>query len=210
MVLQHIVEDRYIAVEREAQVAYASLLALLHQPVQQSVVQEALAQVVHPATAYAVQQQIVDIVGLQVLQAVLEYLAALLEAVLLGAEVGELRSYIVRVSRASALLQGDAQRFLALSAAVGWRRVEVVHTVLQGVVRQSVHLLLVDNLIVWAVAHPLGRQSHPSVAQYAHLVARLGIRAIGHLVGWNGVRMVPHRIQVDILGIVFLSAGSQG
>ena len=55
---------------REAEVAYASLLALLHEPVEYAVVHIAAVECGKRVFAFTdgVQQQIVDIVGLKLLQ----------------------------------------------------------------------------------------------------------------------------------------------
>ena len=82
VVRQGPVEDGNVAVEREAEVADAACLALLHEPVEQSVVEVALVHGPHATAADAVQEEVVDVVGLQVLQAALEHSLALLEVVL--------------------------------------------------------------------------------------------------------------------------------
>ena len=104
VMVQHPVIDSHITVEREAQVLDSSCSTLFHQPIQQAVVQKALVQVVHTATTYRVQQQIVYVVRLHILQAVLEDFLSSLEAVLLRTEVRQLCSYEVLVSAIAAFL----------------------------------------------------------------------------------------------------------
>ena len=87
VVLEQPVEDSHVTVEREAQIPDASCLALLHEPLQQAVVEVALVQCLHASTAHGMQQEVIYIVGLQVSEAVLKHLLPLLQRVLLGAEV---------------------------------------------------------------------------------------------------------------------------
>ena len=199
VMVQHPVKDSHIAVEREAQVPDSPCSPLFHQPVQQAVVEEALVQVVHTAATYRVQEQIVYIVRLHILQAVLEDLLSCLEAVLLGTEVRQLRSYEVLVPAVAALLQGDAQRLLALSPAVGWRRIEVVYTMIQCILTEAVHLFLVYHILV---IYFLGRQAHPAVTQNTYFLLCLRVHPVGHLIRRNRTCMMPHIIYLSVtLGI---------
>ena len=200
--VQHPVIDGHIAVEREAQVADASCLSLLHQPVQQSVVQIALVQVLH-AAAYRVQQQVVNVIRLQILQTVLKHLLTGLQAVLLRTEVGQLGGQEILVPAVAALLQGDTQGGFALAPAVGWRCVKVVDTVIQGILAQAVALFLVYGIAVYILLRTGagvldGRQSHPSVSQDAYLLIGLRVHPVGHLVRRNLTRMVSHIIYLSV------------
>ena len=132
VVCQSPVIDCHVAVEGEAEVADASCFALLHEPVEQAVVEVALMHRPHASAADAVQQEVVDVVGLQVLQAALEHGLAFFEVVLRGREVGELGGDEVVAAFVSACFEGDAEALLALPAAVGRRRVEVVDAVVEG------------------------------------------------------------------------------
>ena len=80
------IEHLLLSVEGEAEVAYASCLAFCHQVVEHSVVDEALVEVVH-AVAYRVQEQIVDIVGLQFAHRVVIHLDGCFTAMCVGREV---------------------------------------------------------------------------------------------------------------------------
>ena len=64
---QNLVKHFLFAVEREAEVADATCLALLHQVVHHAILHIALLEFEH-RTAYGMQQIIVDIVRLQLLQ----------------------------------------------------------------------------------------------------------------------------------------------
>ena len=197
------VEDGDVAMEREAEVADAACFTLFHEPVEQSVVEVALMDRPHASAADAVQEQIVDVVGLQELQAALEHGLALLEVVLRGREVGELRGDEIVAALVSAGLQGDAQALLALSAAIGRRCVEVVDAVVEGKLAEAVYLFLVqgvaaDVLLCAGTAVLHGRQAHPSIAQQTDLVALLGVGAIGHFVRWNGAFVVSHVVHLTV------------
>ena len=64
VMFQQIVINGHIAMEREAQIADAPRLTLLHQPGQQAIVEVAFAKVVQPPAAHGMQEQVVHIIGL--------------------------------------------------------------------------------------------------------------------------------------------------
>ena len=161
------VEDFHVAVVGEAEVADAASLALFQEEVEQAVVEEAGAEVVHAAASHGVQQVVVDVVYLQSLEGAAVHLLRLLEAVEVASLVRHLRGDVVRLARVAA--KGIARD--VLGGPVGGCRVEVVDAVGQGVVDHSVHLVLAL------------RQSHHAEAQERHLVARVVVDAIGHLAG---------------------------
>ena len=90
----NLVEDFLLAVEREAEVADAASLALLHEEVHHAVVHIACVELLHSA-AHSVQQIVVEIVHLQFLQRVTVHLNGLLALVVLGVEVREFRGHEV-------------------------------------------------------------------------------------------------------------------
>ena len=192
-----LVEDILQAVEREAQVAYASCLTLLHQEVHDAVVDVASLELVHVA-AHGVQQVVVDVVDLQLAHRVEVHLTRLLERPEVAVEVRQLRGHVVRLARMA--LQGYARAALRLALTVDGTRVEVVQPVLQGVVHLAVDHVLVELV---AVVH-LRRQSHHAVAEQRHLVARLGVRAVGHL-AHGGLHLVLILI-ANLLGLLVLAA----
>ena len=78
--------------------------------------------------------------------------------------------------------QGDARGMLAQAPAVGWRRVKVVHTVLDGIVHLFVdHLLVNLGIIISPEGLAVGRgQAHHAITQDGNLLFGLGVLAIGH------------------------------
>ena len=206
--------DSHVAVEGEAEVADASCFALLHEPVEQSVVEVSLVYRPHATTADAVQEEVVDVVSLKELEATLEHGFAFLEVVLRGREVGQLRSDEVVASLVSACLECDAEALFTFASAVGGRRVEVVDTVVEGELAESVHLFLVDGVafgvLLGACAAVFGGwESHPAVAEQADLVALLRVGAIGHLVGGDGTVVVSHVIDLTVGVAALYAAGCQ-
>ena len=148
---------------------------------QRAVVDEAGHEAGHAvgAQAHGVEQVVVDVVDLEVLERVVKHLHRVVEVEVL--EVAHLGGHIVVA--ALVLGQGLAQGGLALALAVGWRGVEVVHTVLDGIVHLLLHHLLVDDAgatLTLARVRVEGGQAHHAVAQQRHLLARLGIGAVGH------------------------------
>ena len=154
---QHLIEHRFLPVERETEVADAASLTLLHQEVHHTVVHIASIELVHTA-ADGVQQVIVQIVHLQLLHRVAVHLNRLLTAPVVAVEVRQLRGH--EVLRALVTAQGDARATLRLSLTVDGAGIEVVHAVLDSIVNLTVDHLLVELIIV---VH-LRRQAHHTVA----------------------------------------------
>ena len=168
----------------------------------------------HTASADAVQQQVVDIVGLQVLKATLEHCLSLLEVILRGREVREFRSDEVVATLIAACFEGYAEAFFAFTPTVGRRRVEVVDAVVEGVFAKAVHLFLIyfvatRVLLCTGTAIIDGRQSHPSISEQAYLVALLRIGAIGHFVCRDRTIVVSHVIDFAVIVSAFHAAGCQ-
>ena len=167
LMVEQEVKHAHVTMVGEAQVADASRLALPQQELEQAVVQEAPLEGVHPAAANAMEQIIIDMVDLQVPERLLVHLAGLVQwpqALLL---VGHLGRHQILVTRVPA--QGLSSHRLAASALVHRGGVEVVHAVLDGIVHEHVHLVLLIG------------QTHHAEAQQRHLVARAVLHAIGHL-----------------------------
>ena len=83
--------------------------------------------------------------------------------------------------------EGYACGFLAVALAVGGRCVEVIDSAFDGAVNQPVDGLLVYGAVFAAVGHAQSGETHTAVAEYAHLVASVGIGAVGHA-AFNGCR----------------------
>ena len=173
------VEHGDVAVVGESEVANASGLALFGQIVEHSIVDIALAEGFHSAAADAVEQVEVDVIDLQLLERIFIHLDAALARLRFGREVRELRGHEVFAALVAA--QGDARAVFRHSLTIGRAGVEIVHTVFDGVIDQSVHHFLVDGFLAFAggLAGD-GRQSHHAVAQERHF-ARVRYFAIGHL-----------------------------
>ena len=179
MHLHQVVEDLAVAVEGEAQVAYLALLALFQEPVEHSVIDEALVEGLDAGNAVAgagdgVQQIIIDIVHLQPPEGLVVHI----HRHLLGERrigVGQLGGK--EIFAAVVPLEGDCRSLLRLAAQILGRCVEVVDAVLDGVVHQAVDLLLDDDVLAVFVLG--GGPSHTSVTEDGDLVA-VGTDAVGH------------------------------
>ena len=166
VVVEQVVEHAHVAVVGETEVADAAFLALLHQEVEHAVVDESSAQGIESAAADAVQQVVVDVVGLQALQRLVVEPFRLLqapEALVLVRHLGGHEDFLAVVPA-----QGLAHQFLGASAHVHRRRVEIVDTVLDGIIDHAVHLLLVV------------RQAHHAEAQQRDLFTRSVLHTVGH------------------------------
>ena len=166
--VQQPVEGPHVAVIRESQVLDASCLALFQQEVQQAVVQKSSLQRVHAATADAVQQVVVYVVHLQALKRLLVHPLRLVEVPLVLPLVRHLRGYEVFVTWETA--QRVTRQHLRLAAHIHRCRVEVVHAVFDGVIHQSVHLLLLSG------------QAHHAEPQQRDLFTATVLYAVGHAV----------------------------
>ena len=154
---QHLVEHRFLPVEREAEVADAASLTLLHQEVHHAVVHVASIELVHTA-ADGVQQVVVQIVHLQFFHRVVVHLNSLLTAPVVAVEVRQLRGH--KVLRALMAAQGDARAAFRLSLTIDGAGVEVVHAVFDGIVHLTIDHLLVKLVFI---VH-LRRQAHHAIA----------------------------------------------
>ena len=110
-------EGLVVTMEREAEVADAARLALLHEIVDDAIVEIAALELFEAAHAYSMEQIIVDITGLQLPQRLMIHLDRCLPAPRLLREVAQLSSDEVVFSRMA--LQRDARGLLRLSLTVG-------------------------------------------------------------------------------------------
>ena len=133
-----------IAVEREAEIADALLFAQFHAPVECAVFEVALGESLKTAVPDRVQKIVVDVVRAEKPQRVLEHLLARLQRILLRREIGELRRDDVVAARVAACREGTTEPFLGLAPAVGGRRVEVRHAVVEQILDLRVEHFLVD------------------------------------------------------------------
>ena len=172
--LKQQVEDFYVTVERETEVAYASALALFNEVVKHAVVQEPTLKLLHAAHAYAVEQHEVNVVHHQFLERVFVHLHGCLARPLFAAQIAYFGGDEPLVPRMA--VEGDARYALTLAVAIGGCRVKVVYAVRNGMVHQPVHSLLVNLSVL--VRH--GEPSQAAVAKEAHLVTRCGYRAESH------------------------------
>ena len=87
---EEVVEDAYVAVVGEAEVADASGAAFFGQEVEDAVVDVAVAELFHAvvAHAYAVEQHVVDVVGLELLEGIAVHGYGGVAGLALGGEVG--------------------------------------------------------------------------------------------------------------------------
>ena len=175
---QDLVKHCLVTVEREAQITYPSSLAFLHQEVHDTVVHITTIELVH-ATAYSMQQIIVEIVHLQLLHGVQVHLLGFLKRPEVAVEIRQFGGYEILAALMSA--QGDTCTSLRLTLTIHRTCVEVVHTMFYGIVHLFVDHILVKIVLVFR----LRRQAHHAITQYRYFVTRSLIRAIGHLPhGW--------------------------
>ena len=169
----------------EAEVADAPGFALLHQKIEQIIVDKALHESGKPlADAYDVQQIVVDVVGLQFHKRIAIHFHRGVEQLLRRqpfarhAMVRHLGGYIIGV--AGVALQRDSGCLFRQSAAIRRSGVEIVDAVLYCVVNEVVDSLLVDDFAVVAL---FCGPSHTAISENRHLLPGFGVGAIGHLVG---------------------------
>ena len=179
---QH-VEDPHITVVRESQVTYPSFLLLLHEPIEYAVVDVPAVERRQRVTsaAYCVHKQVIDIIGLQVLQRPFEHRLRLFAFPTVRTEVRQLGGQVVTAARMPT--QGYACHFLRIALAVRGRGVEEVHAVRQRIIDHLVHRLLVDRRIGVFTFRAAGfyRQTHHAESEQRHLVACVWVRAVCHL-----------------------------
>ena len=189
---QCFVKHLHIAVIGEPQVADTPFGALLHQPLQHSVVDKAAHE--HIVRGDGVSVQIasrkthtmehvkIDIIHLQPFQRLLEHLDAPLAAPQGGILVGELGTHQILVAAVAA--EGFAHRYLRTRLAITRSCVEEIDTVRYGVVGQLVDAVLIQVALglVAVLAVFCRRQAHTAIPQQRHLFA-VCARAVRHLVG---------------------------
>ena len=174
---QHFVEDLLLSVEGPAEVADAAGFTLLYEEVQHAVVDVSLVEVLH-GLADGVQQVIVDVVCLQVDERLAVHGHRTLAAWI--SEVGELGGDVVGVPGVA--FEGYAGGVLGEAAQICRGGVEIVDTVLDGVIHQCVYHFLV-NLLVLSLGSFFHRPAHAAVTEQGDAVS-VDI-AVGHLAFGN-------------------------
>ena len=144
----------------------APRLPLLEQEVEQPVVEEAVVEIVHPASTDAVQQVVVDIVHPEAFHRAQVHFLGRLEIPELGILVGHFGGDEVFVSGMPC--QRISRENLRLSPHIHRRRIEIVHPMGDGIVDHGVHLFLVVG------------QSHHAESEQRHLFFCAVLDAVGH------------------------------
>ena len=175
MKLEQIVEYLHISVERETQVADASFLALFQQMVEHAIVQEASFELFHTSHTDAMQKHVVDVVHLQFLERVFVHLQGFFATPLVLLQVRNLGCNVPLVTRMA--IQGNTGHTLAITVAIHRSRIEIVHTMLNGIIHQSVYTFLV-YFACFLVDHTEPTQA--SVSQQRYLIAGSRSGAVGH------------------------------
>ena len=130
------------------------------------------------------EQHIIEIIDLQLLERIVIHRDRGFAAPCVGREVRKLGGDIIFVARIAA--EGDPHSMFRTSFAIGGRGVEVVHTVLDGIVSQPVDHLLVDFVIAVSCAvFGNGRQAHVSITEDGNFVFCGRRRAVCHPVRGN-------------------------
>ena len=176
--VEHVVEHLHVPMEGPAQVADPSLGTLLQHEVEHAILDVAILEKLDAAASTdGVHQVVVQVVGLQVLQGLVEHGDRVLTRIV--AEVRHLGGQVVGLARMAT--QGDARSLLRHTLHIDRGSVEIVHAMLDGIVHEAVHLLLVDHIL--AIVSLLHRPSHTAIAQEGNTIPRRGILSVGHLVG---------------------------
>ena len=147
--------------------ADATCLALLEQEVEQAVVQESALQTIYTASANAMQQVIVNIVDTQTLEGAFVYFFRSVKIPQTLVLIRHLRGNVVLIPGITA--QCAACLVFVPATLIHGGRVKIIHTVSNGIVHQSVNILLVV------------RETHHAKAQQGDLLARTMLHTIGHL-----------------------------
>ena len=176
VVLYAPLERLRVAVEGEAEVAYALFAAKLSAPVKRAVLEIPLRERRETVVPDRMKEVVVDVVGAEEPEGVLEHLPARVERILTWREVRELRRDDVVLPREAALRERFAEAALGLAAAVRGRRVEVVDAVLEQIADLPVEHLLVYRRLGVAAFRPAvrmaavdGGKAHGPVSQDRHL-----------------------------------------
>ncbi len=195
----HLVELILSAMERPTQVADTSSLAFLHEEIKDTVVDEALLKVTLAIlhAAKGMEQVIIDVVYLQFL----ERLAIHLDAGLIGpiAEVAHLGGNEPFLAWMTA--EGDARGLLRHTLEVDRGGVEVVDTVLDGIVNHLIDEFLIEFGVGMFTqgAAAFDGQSHHAESKEGDLLT-VGVGAHGHLVGGHLAGGVA--LGLDGIGVV--------
>lgn len=183
---EQVVENPYVAMVREPEVAYAPGLALGEQEFEDSVVDVARPELLHSAAhTDAVQEHVVDVVRPQLFEGVAIYAYRRLPAPRGGRKIGELCRDKIFFARVAA--EGYSRGALALAAAVRGRCVKIVDAAGYRAVNELVDRVLVDFAGALARGSAVERRpAHATEPEQRNLLARLRIFAHGHFARRRG------------------------
>ena len=146
------------------------------------VVKESAIQRFHTTTSNAVKQVVVNMIYLQTLERLIIHLLGFFKVPQVIPLVRHLRGYEVFLSRMAT--QGITSQYLRTASHIHRGRVEIVHTMLDGVIHQLVYFFL----IIW--------KSHHAKSQQGNLLARAMLYSISHAVGsCNGLVILSQSTQ---------------
>ena len=160
------VEGTHIAMIREAQMPDAAGLAFLEQEVEKAVVQEPAFQTIDTATTNTMQQIIVNIVDTQTFEGSFIHFLSSVEIPQSLILVRHLCGYVVLLPWVTT--QRTARLVFVPTALIHGSSIKIVHPMSNGIVHQTVHILLVV------------RKTHHTKAQQGNLLARAVLHTIGH------------------------------
>ena len=139
----------------ESEIANDTFLLLFDKPIKNTILHETLvesldgiqflASIASCATD-AMQQQIIDVIGLQELEASMEHILRTFGSPILRCKVRHLGSDIIAIARITRLLQGCTCSQLGETLAISWTGVEIIHTMIQRIFHQLVGLFLIDGI----------------------------------------------------------------
>ena len=180
---EQVIEHPDIAVIREAEVADTARLAFLQQEIEDAVFYVAVFELFHAAAhTHTMQQQVIQIIHLQFLERIAVHGDGGFPAPGGRSEIGKFGGDKILFARMTA--QGDTGGVFRLAPAIGGRRIEIIHSVGDGIVHQFVDHFLVYLLVPFTGTAAADRgQAHHAETQQRHLVARCRISPVSHPVG---------------------------
>ena len=139
----------------ESEIANDAFLLLFDKPIENAILHESLIErldriqflaSIASRTANAMQKQIIDVIGLQELEASMEHILRSFSSPVLRCEVRHLGSDIIAIARITRLLQGCTCSQLGETFAISGTGVEIIHTMIQRIFHQLVGLFLIDGI----------------------------------------------------------------
>ena len=153
---QHLVKNLLLTMKGETEVSDTARLSLFQQIVHHAIIHIAAIELFH-ASSDSVQQIVVEIIHLQLLQGVMIHLLCFVESPIVVVKVRQLGSH--EILTALMTTESNTRTAFRLTLTINRRSVEIVHTMLNGVVN-----LLVDHFLIKliTVVH-LRRQAHHAI-----------------------------------------------